>query len=89
MWPDLQKIETIPHLRMFSFLYFGVKRALSFVILQYEACAINSFTVLGSSKCVIQHLYAILWWLNLHAVNYKVVTHAYFDIRGWNLHQIL
>ena len=79
------------HLRMFSFLHFSVKRALSFVILQYEACAINSFrvTVLGSSKCVIQHLYAILWWLNLHAFNYKVVTHAYFDIRGWNLHQIL
>ena len=59
----VQKPGTIPHLRMFSFLHFGVKRALSFVILQYEACAINSFrvTVLGSSICVIQHLYAILW----------------------------
>ena len=55
MQTDLQKLGTIPHLRMFNFLHFGVKRALSFVILQYEACAINSFrvTVLGSSKCVI------------------------------------
>ena len=36
--------------------------ALSLVILQYEACIINSFqvTVLGSSRSIILHLYANL-----------------------------
>ena len=44
-----------PQLRMFNFLQFCTVCALSFVILQYEACIINSFklTMLGSSRCVI------------------------------------
>ena len=43
------------------FLTFVILCALSFVILQYEACAINSFriTIIGNGSCVMLHLYAI------------------------------
>ena len=59
---NMQKPRPIPHLQIFSFLHFCVTCALNYVILQYEACIINSFrvTVLGSSRCVILHLYANL-----------------------------
>ena len=77
-----------PYLWIFSFLYHCVLGVLSFVMLQYEACIMNSLrvTVLGNNRCNKVDFYAILWRSNLHTFNYTTITHIYFS---WNLDHCL